>query len=55
MDNLSKEELVQFVNYYRQRSSDLELQNLQLQVKFNKLSGSIESEDIKKVSDKNKK
>lgn len=55
MDNLSTEELIQFVNYYRQRSADLELQVLQLQFKINKLSSAPELQNTTKTFDKNKK
>lgn len=36
MENLGKEELLQIVNFYRQKCSDLEFQLLQLQINFNK-------------------
>lgn len=36
MENLSSEELIQLVNFYRQRAADLELQVLQLQLKIGK-------------------
>lgn len=36
MEDLSSEELVQLVNFYRQRAADLEFQVLQLQLKLNK-------------------
>ena len=38
MEDFSKEELVQFINFYKNRAADLEFQYLQLQLKFNKLS-----------------
>lgn len=37
MDNLTREELIQLINFYRQKSSDLELQLLQSQINFNKI------------------
>jgi hypothetical protein len=37
MEDLNVEEIKQLVNFYRQKSSDLELQVLQLQLKLNKL------------------
>lgn len=37
MEELGNDELKQLVNFYRQKSSDLELQLLQNQMKFNKL------------------
>lgn len=37
MENLNSEELKQLVSFYRQKSSDLEFQVLQLQIKNNKL------------------
>lgn len=36
MEDLTSEELLQLVNFYRQRSADLELQVLQLQIKLSK-------------------
>ena len=36
MEELSSEELMQLVNFYRQRAADLELQILQLQIKLGK-------------------
>lgn len=36
MEDLSSEELVQLVNFYRQRAADLEFQVLQLQLKLKK-------------------
>lgn len=37
MEDLGVEELKQLVSFYRQKSSDLELQMLQTQLKINKL------------------
>lgn len=37
MENLGRDELIQIINYYKQRCSDLELQILQFQIKLNKL------------------
>lgn len=38
MDDLNIDEIKQLVNFYKQRSSDLELQVLQLQLRINKLN-----------------
>ena len=37
MEDLGVEELKQLINFYRQRSSDLEFNVLQLQMKLNKI------------------
>jgi len=37
MEDLSIEEIKQIVTFYKQRTSDLELSNLQWQLKYNKL------------------
>jgi hypothetical protein len=37
MEDLSIEEIKQIVTFYKQRVSDLELSNLQWQLKYNKL------------------
>lgn len=37
MEDLGVEELKQLINYYKQRSSDLEFSVLQLQMKLNKI------------------
>ena len=37
MEDLSIDEVKQLVNFYKQKSSDLEFQLLQTQLKFNKL------------------
>lgn len=37
MDDLGIEELKQLVTFYRQRASELEFSNLQLQLKFNRI------------------
>ena len=36
MDDLEKEDLQTLLSFYRQKSNDLELQNLVLQIKLNK-------------------
>lgn len=38
MDELSLDDLKQLVYFYKQKSADLELQNLQLQLKINKIN-----------------
>lgn len=55
MDNLTMDELKQLVNFYRQRSADLELQVLQLQMKLNKSSVEETVQATKTVADKTKK
>lgn len=37
MEDLNNEEIKQLLNFYRQKSSDLEFQVLQSQIKINKL------------------
>lgn len=37
MEEMGNDELKQLINFYRQKASDLELQLLQNQIKFNKL------------------
>lgn len=37
MEEMGSDELKQLINFYRQKASDLELQLLQHQMKFNKL------------------
>ena len=37
MEDLTIDEVKQLVNFYRQKSSDLEFSNLQWQLKYNKL------------------
>jgi hypothetical protein len=37
MEDLSIEEIKQILTFYKQRASDLELSNLQWQLKYNKL------------------
>jgi hypothetical protein len=37
VEEMGSDELKQLVNFYRQKASDLELQLLQNQIKFNKL------------------
>jgi len=56
MDDLTKEELMQLLTFYRQSKSDLELNLLQTQIKLNKAI-SLVTKDIpvpatKKVIDK---
>lgn len=43
MENVGIEDLQQILNYYKQKSSDLELQLLQMQLKFNKIASSSNS------------
>jgi hypothetical protein len=38
MEDLSKEELFQLVTFYKQKVSDIELDFLKLQLKYNKLN-----------------
>ena len=53
MEDLEKDELIQFINFYKQRSADLEFQLLQMQLKFNKLSTEqetpVEDEKVEKI------
>lgn len=56
MDDLTKEELIQLLTFYRQSKSDLELNLLQTQIKLNKAI-SLVNQDVpvpatKKVIDK---
>jgi hypothetical protein len=56
MDDLTKEELIQLLTFYRQSKSDLELSLLQTQIKLNKAI-SLANQDVpvpatKKVIDK---
>jgi hypothetical protein len=56
MDDLTKEELIQLLTFYRQSKSDLELNLLQTQIKLNKAI-SLVTKDVpvpatKKVIDK---
>jgi len=37
MDDLTIEDAKQIINFYKQRASDMELSNLQWQLKYNKL------------------
>jgi hypothetical protein len=41
VEDLSKEELGQLVNFYKQKLSDIELDFLKLQLKYNKLNSVI--------------
>lgn len=57
MENLGKDDLIQLLNFYRQKASDLEFQVLQLQININKIN-SKQSEPvpaIKTVVHKNNK
>jgi hypothetical protein len=53
VEDLGVEELKQLINYYKQRSSDLEFSVLQLQMKLNKIISLQESKPaIKTVVEK---
>jgi hypothetical protein len=56
MEDLGIEELKQLINFYRQKSSDLEFNLLQTQLKLNRINsfnGSVEPEQaVKSVADK---
>ena len=41
MEDLNNEELFQLITFYKQRASDLELDFLKLQLKYNKLNSVI--------------
>jgi hypothetical protein len=41
MEDLSKEELFQLITFYKQKVSDIELESLKLQLKYNKLNSVI--------------
>jgi hypothetical protein len=41
MEDVSKEEMVQLVTFYKQKASDVELELLKLQLKYNKLNSVI--------------
>jgi hypothetical protein len=41
MEDLSKEELFQLITFYKQKASDIELDFLKLQLKYNKLNSVI--------------
>ena len=41
MEDLTKEEMVQLVTFYKQKVSDIELELLKLQLKYNKLNSVI--------------
>ena len=47
MEEITLEDVKQLLAFYRQKSAELELQYLELQIKFNKLIASIPSENIK--------
>jgi len=49
MNNLEKDELIQLVTFYKQRSSDLEFSVLQLQMKLNKIISLQESKPATKT------
>jgi hypothetical protein len=50
MEDLNNEEIKQLLNFYRQKSSDLEFQVLQSQIKINKLvANQIETEAATKI------
>ena len=56
MDDLTREELIQLLTFYRQSKSDLELSLLQTQIKLNKAISLVNSDvpvpATKKVIDK---
>ena len=56
MDDLTKEELIQLLTFYRQSKSDLELSLLQTQIKLNKainlVTNDVPVPATKKVIDK---
>ena len=41
MEDLTKEELIQLATFYKQKASDVELDLLKLQLKYNKLNSVI--------------
>ena len=43
MENIGIEDLQQMLNYYIKKSSDLEIQLLQMQLKFNKIASASNS------------
>jgi hypothetical protein len=50
VEDLNNEEIKQLLNFYRQKSSDLEFQVLQSQIKINKLvANQIEPEPATKI------
>ena len=51
MEDLSKEELFQLVTFYKQKASDIELDFLKLQLKYNKINSVI----LNSVQEKTKK
>ena len=53
MEDLNKEELFQLVTFYRQKVSDIELDFLKLQLKYNKLN-SVILNSIKEPTKKSK-
>jgi hypothetical protein len=51
MEDISRDELFNLINFYKQKSSDIELDFLKLQLKYNKLNSVIlnsEQESTKK-------
>lgn len=46
MKDLETDQLIQLINFYRQKSSDLELEALILQVKLNKIKNNQQSEPM---------
>lgn len=55
MDNIDLDEAKQLINFYRQRSADLEFQVLQLQMKLNKaISEQTIIAESKNINKKNK-
>ena len=47
MEETTLEDVKQLLAFYRQKSADLELQYLELQIKFNKLAASISNQSTK--------
>jgi len=41
MEDLDKKDLIQLVNFYKQKASDTDLELLKLQIKYNKLNSVI--------------
>lgn len=46
MKDLENDQLMQLINFYRQKSSDLELEALVLQIKLNKIKTNQQSETM---------
>jgi hypothetical protein len=53
MEDLTKEEIIQLVTFYKQKVSDTELELLKLQLKYNKLN-SVILNSIKEPAKKSK-